>query len=503
MKRRRLWLSTGLSALVAAGAYLWLDRERTELRHACLDALGARIEAGVDPRVLFEQELSTLQTHVEQSLVARTEMLRVRRALNEEADAPVGSAQLATLKEGMQAYLKVRAGLYRIASAYECAPDVSDASLAEHGVSPELRLKALMLSLGAALTLYDNYMLGVVLFEGDERLRRILNDPDSGFGLVANKLEEMTLAASSIQNRARIRRAIERFEAGRPSFASADEDSDFAYLAQLIDNSPSYNFVRKVRVGDVAALKLQAFSRIGEDSVAELQAGGMDVVSGLFGNTIGLYEARKGKLYEDPEVLAKVRATLQPLDILLEKTPFRLSDKLIPGHFGHVALWAGTPEELQQLGVWSHEVAGPHHELLASGHGVVEALRSGVQLSSLEHFMNVDDLVILRPVFTPEEREQQVRESLVLALRQVGKEYDFNFDVDTTDKIVCSELAYISIPAVAWPTDEQLGRHTISPDNGAQMARENMPLQVVLFYRAGQLVDPQEQLPLFNELLGF
>ena len=28
-------------------------------------------------------------------------------------------------------------------------------------------------------------------------------------------------------------------------------------------------------------------------------------------------------------------------DILLEKTPFRLTDKLIPGYWGHAAVWIG------------------------------------------------------------------------------------------------------------------------------------------------------------------
>ena len=75
-----------------------------------------------------------------------------------------------------------------------------------------------MVSLGAVLTLYDNYMLGVVFFEQDKRLRKIINDPDMGFGLVANKLEEMTLAANSIENRHIIQRAISFYEEKRTWF---------------------------------------------------------------------------------------------------------------------------------------------------------------------------------------------------------------------------------------------------------------------------------------------
>ena len=48
---------------------------------------------------------------------------------------------------------------------------------------------------------------------------------------------------------------------------------------------------------------------------------------------------------------------------------------------------------------------------------------------------------------------------------QIGKDYDFNFDVETLDKIVCSELIYLVFGNVVWPTKYQLMRNTISPDN--------------------------------------
>ncbi len=43
--------------------------------------------------------------------------------------------------------------------------------------------------------------------------------------------------------------------------------------------------------------------------------------------------------------------------------------------------------------------------------------------------------------------------------------YDFNFDVKTADKIVCSELAYWVFPDINWRTEFMLGRDSISPDN--------------------------------------
>ena len=46
-------------------------------------------------------------------------------------------------------------------------------------------------------------------------------------------------------------------------------------------------------------------------------------------------------------------------------------------------------------------------------------------MNTLEHFLNIDDLAVLRMKSMGSEAPAQ---SIVRALRQVGKEYDFNFD---------------------------------------------------------------------------
>ncbi|MDH3273758.1 MAG: YiiX/YebB-like N1pC/P60 family cysteine hydrolase [Gammaproteobacteria bacterium] len=508
-------LKLALGLVVVAGVWsaytYWRISNRVEEQQiACFDALADKLSSGVSPELIFQEDMDNLQLLVEQSLVARAEMLEVSNRLRLNTDEPLSSRDLLTLKSGSEFYLGVRQQLYGIANAYECAVDVSDSTLVKYKINPELRLKGLMLSMSAALTLYDNYLLGIVLFEQDERLRNVLNDPDMGFGLVANKLAEATLAANSVEIRHRARRAIEFYEQQKSSVEDADEDSDFAYLTQLIDSSPSYNYVKKLRVGEIAANKFVAFERMTVDTVSETTKDGFDMVSGLFGNTIGMYESRKGKLYGDEEALRKIKSILQPLDIILEKTPFRLTDKLIPGHFGHVAIWTGTKAELIDAGVWDELLVKQYADQLSIDSDpdsrdqkqIIEALRDGVQLNTLEHFINVDDIAILRPVFAEANARELKKEALMMAFRQLGKKYDFNFDVDTTDKIVCSELAYISFPSVDWPTEKTLGRHSISPDNVAQLAWKNVPLKLVMFYHDGKLVEETVQLAKMQELMS-
>ena len=85
--------------------------------------------------------------------------------------------------------------------------------------------------------------------------------------------------------------------------------------------------------------------------------------------------------------------------------------------------------------------------MILNGHHIVEALRPGVELNTMDHFLEIDDMAILRPnyceerfndgkCFTRDERLTFLKNSL----QQVGKNYDFNFDANTEDVIVCSEL---------------------------------------------------------------
>ncbi|MBE9610453.1 YiiX/YebB-like N1pC/P60 family cysteine hydrolase [Chitinilyticum piscinae] len=203
-----------------------------------------------------------------------------------------------------------------------------------------------------------------------------------------------------------------------------------------------------------------------------------------FGNMVGVVQTRNGKLSRmSAAEQANLAAELKPLDILLEKTPFRLTDKMIPGHYGHVAIWLGSEAELREMGVWER-IPSSYQQQIRQGGRIVEALRSGVTISTLEHFLNIDDLLVLRDRRPLDTRYRQ--QAVLTALEQVGKEYDFNFDVMTHERIVCSELAYVVFPDVAWPLERTLGRYTISPDNVAQLAISTPALlDPVILYRDG------------------
>lgn len=203
-----------------------------------------------------------------------------------------------------------------------------------------------------------------------------------------------------------------------------------------------------------------------------------------FGNTVGLVAFRKGKLLSlSLEEQNQLASELQPLDVLFEKTPFRLTDKFIPGHFGHVAIWIGTEAQLKELGVWDHPSVVPYHQDIRNGARIVEALRPGVQFNTLHHFLNIDDFLAVRkrtPLTTEEKRHY-----LIKAFKQINKKYDFNFDVETDKTIVCSEIAYVVYENEDWVTVKTAGRYTISPDDVVKKAYSDGPFMPVVFYHDG------------------
>ncbi|RDH84496.1 MAG: Poxvirus G6 [endosymbiont of Galathealinum brachiosum] len=431
-------------------------------------------------------DLEEYQSLVEQALAYREVTLDTYQIIKDkmQKDIPLSGKDIETLNTGTLQHLALRKKLYSYVGYYEyLLNDKYDS------IDKEARLRGIMLSLSAALVLYDNYLLSITIFEEDAKLRRYLNAKHDGYNIKNYQLNEITLQYNSIENRNRARRAIDFFktEWQKQSYEFRHQPYNI-YLNLLITQSPSYNHIREFSPLYVVNQKTRFLTGITSDTLSKLGKEGVNLFSLLFGNSIGVVEVRKGLLNNDINVETQLTSRLKAGDILLEKTPFRLTDKLIPGYWGHVAIWVGSEEELKQLGIWNHPVVKKHHQQIKSSQLVAEALRAGVELNSLNQFMNVDDLAVLRK----NKLDDKTRaETIIRALRQIGKAYDFNFDIETNDKIVCSELIYVSFTETQWPTEATLGRHTISPSNIAIKAGDELPFKVVSLYLHGKPVNSE------------
>lgn len=375
-------------------------------------------------------------------------------------------------------------------------------------------IKALKMGLAAALTLYDNFKIAISPFQDNGRFRRKINNDN-----LDNKkvLEEISGNFRRLDNYKDTLRVVE-FNEQLQKWASQNpqsliaKDEDLSYFNVLIDGSYTNRKIQEVTLVDRVAFRTIRLRRILRDYLFEFGEDSMNLVSKGFGNGVGLVETRQGYLKSIPTAhKQKIEDALKPGDILLEKTPFRLTDRFIPGHWGHVAIWTGNQKQLEDLGIWQRlpdlykkakqrlGYEGPSFQSqIKAGRKVIEALRPGVEINTLEHFLNIDDMAVLRD---RKVNKLAMQRYLLRAFEQVGKEYDFNFDVETDTKIVCSELAFVAYDDYQWPIEKTAGRYTISPDHVGEKAKNGNPFVPVMLYHDGLLVGKNIQLN-FNRLMN-
>lgn len=146
-----------------------------------------------------------------------------------------------------------------------------------------------------------------------------------------------------------------------------------------------------------------------------------------------------------------------PGDIMLQRRNWHVSNVGIPGFWTHSALYTGTLEEMDEYFASEFPYAG-HDRMSAylaaelpavfaaysqsDGAGdrpaVIEAIEPGVVVQTLPVSADADHVVVLRP--TVGKRDKLL--ALLKAFTNMGKPYDFNFDFNTRDAMVCSELVY-------------------------------------------------------------
>jgi len=440
-----------------------------------------KIEAALDLHI------NTFQQDVEQTLASRENSLLLINTIRQNTNdsKPISPAYIELLHLSIVADEKSNLPIARSMTQNSCWRQINTLN-ADEPLSKKIKIKGVMLELAASLVLYDTYYYIVSIVNENDRLRRFSNQSDSGYDILEDNLAEITNTFLQLSNLYTVHDNVTRYKDHKQQIMNfSKHDDNIAYLDLLIRTSPSYEIFLKMEFEKVVNTRMTQRNKNIRDNLSELNRSAINGISQFFGNAAGSFEERKGKLYRDAQAEAIVVSHLQAGDILVEKTPFRLTDKMIPGHWGHAAIWIGTEKELKELGIWNHEVVTKYHQQIKENKLVAESLRQGTTLNSLEHFMNVDDLGIIRKKnLSPQEKA----DAIILALRQIGKAYDFNFDVETTDKIVCSQLVYIAYSKISWPTDNVVGRYTISPDNIAIKALNNGPLQLELFYHDGKQV---------------
>lgn len=173
---------------------------------------------------------------------------------------------------------------------------------------------------------------------------------------------------------------------------------------------------------------------------------------------------------------------LQPFDIVLEKSTSYLTNQVIPGYFTHASLWLGLKNrrkfDFKPDRLWKDREVSLHDRAMA------EAITTGVRMSSLREYAVGKTYVIIR--FLPLDSTQKTA-VLSNTLKHMGKGYDFNFDIESSDVVNCTELIYLSFDFINWETQYSLGRYTIYPDDILRTALKDCNFRISAIIENGKV----------------
>jgi len=179
-------------------------------------------------------------------------------------------------------------------------------------------------------------------------------------------------------------------------------------------------------------------------------------LSKIFGQFAGQFH---GKIDKKTNAML-LQSHLQEYDIVLQKSLTHLTEKFIPGYFGHVGVYLGN-------------------DLM------IETPRSGVRICSTEEFSNGEIYLIVRPVNLSENQKQKIKTSLN---SQMGKKYDFNFDSQSPDRIVCSDLVCLAYDYIDWQSKKRAGHFITSPDDIVRSLLDRPDFSFEMYINQGQFI---------------
>ena len=373
------------------------------------------------------------------------------------------------IKRTFEIYFKLNSKMLDFGTLYQFSELSMAKTLSDTNIKLQM-VKAHLIWLSSnALVMEHMEAIHKVLYATDGAFRRIFKTTIAESALSLTDKENIKKLASQMNRVTEIVESLKfsqqinliRGLAPDIKLLLSEEPNALVILREITDNKIANDIARGRR-----DFKLPIMSTW--DSVIGFFNKVSNSLSGIFGNIAGSIQWRKGHLFDNGPANKIAKNTLRPMDIILEKSPFVLTDKFIPGHFGHVAIYLGTKEQLESIGMWNHPSLIRYQKSIMAGKTILEAVRPGVRLNTVDAFMNIDEMSIVRKI-DGLNSSAQIAEQITRGIDQIGKAYDFNFDITTLDKIVCSELIYIVFGHVHWMTAYRVGRPTISPDDIAEM----------------------------------
>jgi hypothetical protein len=482
------WMIASQVALVCVAFYAGrvtsppaelFDRSSSALAHLEPSELDRQVRSDLERLKVVAKGLDELDAKLE---AGAREFLATRNAERRDYFTP---AEEDAIRSQFMSFLAYRSALLRVVATYAGFAAVPD---------PDARARCMLLGYAAGSLVYDKSLKLVTLYRDDELVRRKLNEADPRGGIPAGMFDRIYENVAQDRNAEALGEMAAYFQQNREAWGKRKvmADAEFTWVADRIDRSATE--IKERRFDRSDARWEQLVSRVRRDTYDPIYST-QTVVSTLIGDT---------RLIEWEPLIRKeqikgMQGSLKPGDILLERRNWFLSNAFLPGFWPHAAVYVGTVEELEEIGLvrkdekgqWTSDepdVRARLAEYLAAAHDgekhtVIESISEGVVFNSLTESMHADYVAVLRPRLP----EKQKAQAIARAFSHVGKPYDFEFDFFSADKLVCTELVYRAYYGmVDFPLVKIMGTNTlpaleIARKYAGERSSEGRQLDFVMF----------------------
>jgi len=334
-------------------------------------------------------------------------------------------------------------------------------------------------------------------------VRRKLDEPDPVYGIPPRMYDDVQKSLTSPYHAWHLWQATRYYDQHRDQLAVAAAAAGLQPLVAIVDRlrdrlRPSvWTYVRThLRVRGRRTVR-----RVGRDLLGRAMYGLQTVA----GRGLAEIQVKPGHTPSLPRsIRAEVVRLLQPGDVLVVRKEFAATNYFLPGHWPHAALYLGTARGIEscpicedphvqsrlgQLRAVTPATAVMHADETNSfadteNHPcVLEAMKDGVRIRSINSPFNSDSLVVVRPLLA----RGDVQRALAQALMHEGKPYDFDFDFCASSRLVCTEVvyrAYDGVAGVQFDLSRHAGRFALAAGDLLRMALARRHFEVVAVYVA-------------------
>lgn len=338
----------------------------------------------------------------------------------------------------------------------------------------QLHDQAFLTAFTAALVLVDAARFLRDKFHDVPLVRSKLNESSRAFNIPAGCYDQIQQSLFSARHAWHLYHAIRYFEKSETRLRETLRESEFAALWLIVDQ---LRHRMDIPLRSYTRARLRARSgMLTRTATLDLLQKSMYGLQKLAGILLAEKYVRWGHvpcLADIPrQQLAQI---LAPGDILVVRKEFAVTNYFLPGYWPHAALYLGSPDQQQDLGITAAEELEPlrvridQSRTTACPLTVLESMKDGVHLRPLDSPYRCDSIVVLRSNCNKED----VGIALQRALSHEGKPYDFSFDFRRSDQLVCTEVAYRGyegIAGISFPLVQRAGRPTLSGSDLIELA---------------------------------